>query len=122
MTRPGTLLLVNGRIWAGEAGSSGERATALAVSGGRILELGETAEIRSAYKGFDEVDCGGRTVVPGLIDGHNHVVRGGATWGRDLDLSGCASREEFLAAVTAATGAARPGEWVAAVGGWHPSA
>lgn len=68
-----------------------------------------------------EIDLGGRTVIPGLIDGHNHVVRGGTDWARGIDLSGCASREQFLATVKAAVDAAQPGGWVAGIGGWHPS-
>ena len=118
MPHPDTLLLVNGRIWTGR----GQRASALAIRGGRIVGAGETAEIRSAYQGFAEVDLGGRTVVPGLIDGHCHAVRGGADWARGIDLSAHASPEQFLAAVSAAVDEAKPGEWVASVGGWHPSA
>lgn len=111
-------MLVDGRIWTGR----GETVSALAMRGGRVVGAGETAEIRSEYRGFREVDLGGRTVVPGLIDGHNHVVRGGADWARGIDLSGCVTSEQFLAAVRAAVAAAGPGEWVAGIGGWHPSA
>jgi len=113
-----TLLLVNGRIWTGQ----GRTVSALAVRDGKIAGAGETAEIRYAYPGVAEVDLGGRTVVPGLIDGHNHVVRGGADWARGIDLSGCASPGQFLAALKAAVEAAEPGDWIAAIGGWHPSA
>lgn len=116
-----TLLLVNGRIWAGAGDPPRQRSAAAAIRSGRIVELGETETIRSGYRGAREIDLGGRTVVPGLIDGHNHSVRAGATWARDLDLSGHTSPERFLAAVSAAAAAAKPGEWVAAVGGWHPS-
>ncbi|HEX6448276.1 MAG TPA: amidohydrolase family protein [Trebonia sp.] len=116
-----TLLLVNGRIWTGGPDPSPEPVSALAIGSGRILELGETETIRSGYPGVSEVDLGGRTVVPGLIDGHNHSVRAGAAWARELDLTACASREEFLAALSGAVAAAKPGQWIAAVGGWHPS-
>jgi predicted amidohydrolase YtcJ len=116
-----TLLLVNGRIWTGEPDPSTERIGALAIRAGRILEAGQTETIRSVYSGVSEVDLGGRTVVPGLIDGHNHSVRAGATWARELDLSAYTSPEQFLAAVSLAVTDAEPGEWIAAVGGWHPS-
>ena len=74
-----TLLLVNGRIWTGEDNLSPERISAAVIRSGRILELGETETIRSEYPGVSEIDLGGRTVVPGLIDGHNHSVRAGGT-------------------------------------------
>jgi predicted amidohydrolase YtcJ len=116
-----TLLLVNGRIWTGAGNLSPERISAAVIRSGRILELGETETIRSEYPGVSEIDLGGRTVVPGLIDGHNHSVRAGATWARELDLTACSSPEQFLAALSLAVDAAKPGEWIAAVGGWHPS-
>lgn len=116
-----TLLLVNGRIWTGGPDASRRRFGAVVIRSGRILELGETETLRSDYPGVAEVDLGGRTVVPGLIDGHNHSVRAGAAWARELDLTACGSREEFLAALSGAVAAAKPGQWIAAVGGWHPS-
>jgi hypothetical protein len=116
-----TLLLVNGRIWQGINPSSAERPSAIAIRDGKISAVGDTASIRSSFRGFTEIDLGGRTVIPGLIDGHNHVVRGGTDWARGIDLSGCASREQFLATVKAAVDAAGPGGWVAGIGGWHPS-
>ena len=116
-----TLLLVNGRVWTGGPDPSTERIGALAIRSGRIVDAGETETIRSVYSGVSEIDLGGRTVVPGLIDGHNHSVRAGASWARELDLTAYASAEQFLAAVSLAVMAAEPGEWIAAVGGWHPS-
>ncbi len=38
----------------------------IAVTGGRIAGIG-------SYRGKEEVDCTGKTVVPGLIDGHIHL-------------------------------------------------
>lgn len=126
----GTLLLVNGRIWPGINTFSAERPSAIAIRDGRIAAAGSTGDLREAYSRASgpsgaspvtEIDLGGRTVIPGLIDGHNHVVRGGTDWARGIDLSGCSSREQFLATVKAAVDAAGPGEWVAGIGGWHPS-
>jgi len=50
-------------------------AQALAIKGGRILNVGTTAEIE-ALKGPSTrtIDLGGRTVIPGLIDNHAHWV------------------------------------------------
>ncbi len=53
---------------------AGERADAILVREGRILAVGETETLRSthAHEGVHEVDLGGRTVLPGFIDGHSH--------------------------------------------------
>src|SRR5262245_52944364 len=49
---------------------------ALAISGGRIVKVGSTAEIE-ALKGPQTrvIELAGRTVIPGLIDNHAHWVR-----------------------------------------------
>lgn len=54
------------------------RAEAVAVTGGKIIAVGSLAEV-SALKGPDTVmvDLGGRTMVPGFIDPHGHLVFGG---------------------------------------------
>lgn len=53
-------------------------AEAVAVLDGKILAVGSLADV-SAYKGPDtvEVDLEGRTLTPGLIDGHAHVAQFG---------------------------------------------
>ncbi len=55
---------------------------ALGVEGGRVAWLGPAAEWRG--QADDEVDLGGRAVVPGLVDPHTHLVWGGDRY-RDLD-------------------------------------
>ncbi len=50
-------------------------AAALAVRGGRILAVGSNEEIaRLAATGTRTIDLAGRSVSPGLIDGHSHVI------------------------------------------------
>jgi predicted amidohydrolase YtcJ len=116
-----TLLLVNGRVWQGLNTPYPERGGALAVRSARLAAVGDTAELRSRFPGALELDLGGRLVVPGLIDGHNHSVRAGVSWTRELDLARCSSRAAALDLLSAAVAAAKPGQWIAAVGGWHPS-
>lgn len=51
---------------------------AFAVTGGKFLAVGTRAEIeKRASQDTKVVDLGGRTVVPGLNDGHLHGVGGG---------------------------------------------
>ena len=53
-------------------------AEAVAVKGGRILAVGALSQM-TALKGADTemIDLAGRTMVPGFIDSHGHVVLGG---------------------------------------------
>ena len=54
------------------------RAQAVAVAGGRIVAVGSASEVMK-LKGpaTQMVDLGGRTLVPGFVDAHGHVVIGG---------------------------------------------
>jgi len=53
---------------------------ALAVKDGRILAAGTRAEVEKAHKGAATtlVDLGGKTLAPGFVDGHMHVLALGA--------------------------------------------
>jgi len=55
-------------------------AEALAVKAGKILAVGARAEIENAHRGAttNVVDLGGRTLAPGFVDGHMHVLALGA--------------------------------------------
>lgn len=65
------------------------------------------------------INLHGRTVVPGLIDNHNHIVLLGLRPGHDvrLDKARSIAKAQELLAAKAATVA--PGEWVVALGGIH---
>ncbi|HOY65926.1 MAG TPA: amidohydrolase family protein [Candidatus Ozemobacteraceae bacterium] len=46
---------------------------ALAVNGETIAAVGAEAQIRQEYTGKETIDCGGRVLMPGLINAHTHV-------------------------------------------------
>jgi len=74
------------------------RAEALALSGGTILAVGSTAEIRDlAGPGTRVVDAAGATVLPGFIDSHVHLFAGSVEMGY-LDLYGVTGEEAVTAA------------------------
>jgi imidazolonepropionase len=57
---------------------------ALAIEGGRITHVGTTAEVLAGLKasgrdrcGFETIDAAGRSVLPGFVDSHTHLVFGG---------------------------------------------
>ncbi|MFD4563933.1 amidohydrolase [Streptomyces sp. NPDC058467] len=124
-TSPGTAhadqFFLNGLVWTGGERGPGPEPTALAVRDGRIVACGSDAKIRELAGGRSTiVDLRGRRVVPGLIDGHMHAVRGGATWESELRWTDVPDLRTALATIHGAAETARPGEWIRVVGGWHP--
>jgi 5-methylthioadenosine/S-adenosylhomocysteine deaminase len=46
---------------------------AVAVLGASIAAVGEEAEIMKAYSAAQTIDCGGKVLMPGLVNAHTHV-------------------------------------------------
>ena len=92
---------------------------AVAVRGERFLATGSSEEIR-ALADDDTVitDLGGRTVVPGLIDNHNHVIRATEYWPNEARLDGVTSRAGALEILRAKGDALPDGVWLMSLGGW----
>ncbi|HZM45253.1 MAG TPA: amidohydrolase family protein, partial [Burkholderiales bacterium] len=92
-------------------------AQAVAIRGQRIVAVGANADIRKLVGSATKViDLGGRTVIPGLIDNHSHWIR--AAEHDELRFDGVTTRKQALALLSARVRAARPGEWIAVLGGW----
>lgn len=90
------LIVTGARLLTMDAGRP--RAEAVAVSQGRILALGSQAEVEKLV-GQDTrvIDAGGRTLLPGFVESHLHLVLGGAELAH-LQLHG----EHGMAAMTRA--------------------
>ncbi|NLU66187.1 amidohydrolase [Streptomyces sp. HNM0574] len=87
-------------------------ASAVAVRDGRVLAVGDDAEIREVCDGATcVVDGTGLTVTPGLTDGHLHPVSG-TLMTSGIDLSGCRGTEDLRALLAEARGGAADGEWI----------
>ncbi len=85
----------------------------------RIITVGAAVDRKEAC--VRVVDLGGRTVIPGLIDGHTHFVRTAQAPGPFIEgLEAATSIRELQDALAAAAKKAEPGEWVAAIGGFTP--
>ena len=96
MGRRPILLLLNGDIHTMEA--TQPRATALAVdrASGRILAVGDDAEIRALAGPLTEtLDLRGRVALPGFIDAHTHLVNYANTR-LDVDLRNIRSEGEAV--------------------------
>jgi predicted amidohydrolase YtcJ len=88
---------------------------AVVVRGDRIVAVGGR-DIVAAYPGADVVDLNGATLVPGLIDAHNHLCIA-ALHPRWRDVSHAATVDELLAEVAAQAAAEPEPAWVR-VAGW----
>ncbi|MBK7704525.1 MAG: amidohydrolase family protein [Acidobacteria bacterium] len=67
------MILINGRIWTGDAKNSW--ATAVAVKGDRIIAVGSDASIKKFSRRSTKIeDLGGRFVMPGVNDSHTHFL------------------------------------------------
>jgi predicted amidohydrolase YtcJ len=115
-------LYVHGAIWTGSPDRARPEPTALAVSAGRVVAVGTEEEAGAAVSpGCRVVELAGRRVVPGLIDGHMHAVRAGATWDAELHWTGLPDVPTALDDIRRAARTLPAGEWIRAIGGWHPT-
>ena len=89
----------------------GAAPTALAVRDGRFVVVGGDAECRAlAGPATRVVDLGGKTVTPGFIDAHIHLLMYGAQLVRQADLVGTDSVDDLLARLS--DHAARTEGWI----------
>ena len=49
---------------------------AVAVEGGRIVGVGAQDDLERTFPAANRLDCGGRVLMPGLVDSHTHAVFG----------------------------------------------
>ncbi len=93
-------------------------AEAIAVRGERIVAVGGNHEIRRLIgQGTRVMVLDGKTVVPGLIEGHAHFLELGRSK-KILDLTVAKSWEEVAAIVREAAGRTPHGCWITGRG-WH---
>jgi imidazolonepropionase len=50
---------------------------AIAITDGKIVAVGKTADLRADYEGRLALDAAGKVVCPGFVDPHTHVVYAG---------------------------------------------
>jgi predicted amidohydrolase YtcJ len=114
---PADLILSNGRIVTVDGAFT--LARGVAVRGNRIIAVGSESEVsRYAGPSTRRIDLRGRSVIPGLIDNHMHLLRAGATWQREVRWDGVGSRSQALELLRARVQSVRAGEWIYTLGGW----
>jgi hypothetical protein len=111
------LIITNGKVTTLDAAHPEVRA--LAVKEGRILAVGDEAQVRAlAGPSTRVIDAGGRRVIPGLNDSHNHVIRGGLNYHLELRWDGVRSLKRALEMLREQAARTPKGQWVRVVGGW----
>src|ERR1700742_5163431 len=94
-------------------------ACAVAIADGRFTAVGELSEVL-ASKGPKTriVDLKGRRVLPGLIDNHLHIIRGGLNFNMELRWDGVRSLADAMALLKQQVAITPPPQWVRVVGGF----
>jgi len=108
--QPADLVFKNGNIYT--VNDARPKAEAVAIKGDRIVFVGSNRKAQE-YVGRNTrvIDLGGKTMVPGMTDAHQHLAGVGFRE-MTLNLEGTTSLEDFLAKVKARVDQVRPGEWV----------
>jgi 5-methylthioadenosine/S-adenosylhomocysteine deaminase len=73
VTQVADLLLTNALILTMDENFSIYEPGALAVQGDHILAVGSQKEITSQFQAKETIDCGGKVLMPGLINAHTHA-------------------------------------------------
>ncbi|MGH7529247.1 MAG: amidohydrolase [Gemmatimonadales bacterium] len=108
--QPADLVVTNARVYT--ADPNRPVAEALAVRGGRLLFVGSNrGALLFTGPRTERLDLAGRTVIPGMVDAHAHLLGLGQAL-RTVDLVGTRSYEEVVARVAERAKNARPGDWI----------
>ena len=95
---------------------------AIAIWQGKIVALGSDAEILAlAGSGSRKMDLQGKTVLPGFIDPHQHLLSYGITMKTWLDLAGTSWRDDICTRVGERVKAFSKGTWILGRG-WNEEA
>ncbi len=88
------------------------RAQAFAVTDGKFSAMGTSAEISAlASTSTETIDAGGVTIIPGLIDGHTHMISG-ASLATGVDLTDIEDKDEWLRIIQAKAETLQEGAWI----------
>ena len=109
--RTADIMITGGVVWTGLS-SGGPQRGAVAIARGKILAVGDSAEL-ARYVGprTEVVRADGGLVLPGLADAHTHFTDGGFQLA-SLDLRDAATPQEFVRRIAAFAQTRKRGEWI----------
>ena len=90
------LALKNGKIYV----ERGVFAQAVLMENGRVTAVGDNEDIADLAEDARIIDCGGRTVIPGLNDSHLHLIQIGTRLSR-AEIAGSSSIDDMIQRVKA---------------------
>jgi predicted amidohydrolase YtcJ len=109
------LVFVNGRIHTMDGRNT--IANTVSIVNGRFSAVGGTAPRRGP--GIRLIDLKGRTVVPGIVDNHNHIVLMGNRPGYHTPLENAFSIRDVQETLAARAKSIPRGAWITTIGGFH---
>jgi predicted amidohydrolase YtcJ len=111
------LILRNGRFTTLDR--SNPAATAVAITDGVFSRVGRDEDVMPlAGASTRIIDLKGRRVLPGLIDNHLHIIRGGLNFNMELRWDGVRSLADAMAMLKRQVAVTPPPQWVRVVGGF----
>src|SRR6202008_2367836 len=92
-------------------------ATAVAITDGKFSAVGRDNDVmKLAGEQTKIIDLKGRRVLPGLIDNHLHIIRGGLNFNMELRWDGVRSLADAMAMLKRQGAKTPPPQWVRVVG------
>jgi predicted amidohydrolase YtcJ len=112
------LILTNGRFTTLDR--SNPEAEAVAVADGKFIAVGSKQEIMAlaASGSVNVIDLKGRRAIPGLIDSHMHIIRGGLNYNMELRWDGVRSLADAMRMLKEQVARTPAPQWVRVVGGF----
>jgi predicted amidohydrolase YtcJ len=111
------LILRNGRFTTLD--TSNPSAGAVAVANGVFTAVGREEDVMPlADTSTSVIDLKGRRALPGLIDNHLHIIRGGLTFNMELRWDGLRTLGDAMAMLKRQVAITPPPQWVRVVGGF----
>src|SRR5579863_706496 len=94
-------------------------ATAVAIKNGRFAMVGDDRDVlANADSRTRRIGMKGRRVLPGLIDNHLHIIRGGLNFNMELRWDGVPSLAGAMRMLQRQVAVTPPPQWVRVVGGF----
>jgi predicted amidohydrolase YtcJ len=98
---------------------SNPTASAVAIKDGLFTAVGDDREVMTLRGPSTKlIDLRGRRVLPGLIDNHLHIIRGGLSFNMELRWDGVRSLADALGMLKKQIAITPPPQWVRVVGGF----
>lgn len=112
-----SMILVNGRF--ATLDRSNPNPEAVAIADGKFIAVGAERDVRALADAKTQiVDLRGRRAIPGLIDSHMHIIRGGLNYNMELRWDGVRSLADAMRMLKEQVDRTPAPQWVRVVGGF----